>query len=236
MAQSGEKEDIHRHSGWLIPAAFLFAVMLLSGLLLSWYLRPGPKAPAALTGQSDLVPVSLAGLGLELPANYIQNPAARAGGDQDSLALAALFPSWEGYSPEIGRQFQGNAPDSGVIRILLRRDGNVMDAPTRLARIYGPYLATPDGVAGLFDLRQYSFVGNSGYEKNDLFVGRSGQRLLLLLCERPAANLPSPNCQVTDRQLADGVSYSFRFKRAYLARWREVSAGVDRLIARFRKS
>ena len=235
MAQGARNENIHGHSGWLIPAAFLFAVMLLSGLLLGWYLRPGPKAPAALTGQSDLVPVTLAGLSLVVPANYIQNPAARAGGEQGSLALAALFPSWDGDSPDAARQFQGNAPDSGVIRILLRRDGNAMDAATRLARIYRPYLLAPEGVDGPFELRQYSFAENSGYEKNDLFAGGSGQHLLLFLCERSATNLPSPNCQATDRPLAGGVSYSFRFKRAYLSRWRDVSAGVDTLIGRFKK-
>lgn len=234
MAQGARNEDIHGHSGWLIPAVFLFAVLLLSGLLLGWYLRPGPKLPATLTGQSDLVPVRVGALSLEVPANYIQNPAARAGGEQDSLSLAALFPSWDGYSPDRTRQFQGNAPDSGLIRILIRRDDNPMDAATRLARIYRPYLIAPQGVEGLFDLRQYSFADNSGYEKNDLFVGGKDRRLLLLLCERAAANLPSPNCQASDRPLAEGASYSFRFKRAYLSRWREVSAGVDALIARFK--
>ena len=39
-----------------------------------------------------------------------------------------------------------------------------------------------------------------------------------------------------DRPLAKNLSFSYRFKRAYLARWQEVSAGVDVLIARFRKS
>jgi hypothetical protein len=236
MAQGARNENIHGHSGWLIPAVFLFAVMLLSGLLLGWYLRPGPKAPATLTGQSDLVPVTVGALSLEVPANYIQNSAARAGGEQDSLALAAFFPSWDGYSPEMARQFQGNAPDSGLIRILIRHDSNSMDAATRLARIYRPYLLGPEGVAGLFDLRQYSFAPASGYEKNDLFVGGKDQHMLLLLCERSATNLPSPNCQATDRPLAGGASYSFRFKRAYLSRWREVSAGVDALIARFKKT
>lgn len=236
MAQSARHEKIHGHSGWLIPAAFLFAVLLLCGLLLGWYLRPGPRAPGGPTGQSDLVPVRIGALSLEIPANYIQNPAARAGGEQDSLALAALFPSWEGYSPDMARQFQDNAADSGLVRILLRADGNAMDAATRLARIYRAWLIAPEGVEGLFGLRQYSFAGNSGYEKSDLFVGGNGDKLLLMLCERPAANLPSPNCQATDRPLAKGASYSFRFKRAYLSRWREVSSGVDALIARFRKA
>lgn len=215
---------------------FLFAVMLLSGLLLGWYLRPGPRASDTLTGLSDLVAVTVGGLTLEVPANYIQNPAARAGGMRDSLALAALYPSWEGYSRETAPQFQGNAPDSGVVRILIRRDANPLDAATRLSRIYRPYLLAPEGAAGLFDLRQYNFADNSGYEKSDLFAGGNGQRLLLLLCERAGADLPSPNCQATDRPLSDGVSYSFRFKRAYLSRWREVSGGVEALIARFKKT
>ena len=145
MTQSGQQESVHRHSGWLLPAGFAFAIMLLSGLLLGWYLRPGLRAPAALTGQSEPVPVTLGALSLRVPANYIQNPAARSGGPQESLSLAALFPSWQGYSAELARQFQGNAPNSAVVRILIRRDANAMDAATRLAR----YPATPlDTVAG----------------------------------------------------------------------------------------
>ena len=236
MAQSGQRENVHQHSGWLLPAGFVFAIMLLSGLLLGWYLRPGLRAPAALTGQSEFVPVTLGGLSLRVPTNYIQNPAARSGGPQESLSLAALFPSWQGYSTELARQFQGNAPNSAVVRILIRRDANAMDAATRLARIYRPNLAALEGVTGPFGLRQYGFAADSGYEKTDLFVGGSGKGLLLLLCGRPAADLPSPNCQATDRPLADGVSYSFRFKRAWLARWRELSGGVDGLIARFEKT
>src|SRR5476651_126722 len=38
-----EKEDVHQHSGWLIPLAVAFAILLLSGLFLGWYLRPGPR-------------------------------------------------------------------------------------------------------------------------------------------------------------------------------------------------
>jgi len=235
MTQGRERDDIHQHSGWLLPAGFVFAIMLLSGLLLGWYLRPGFRAPAALTGQSELVPVSLGDLSLQIPTNYIQNPAARAGGPQESVSLAALFPTWQGYSTDLARQFQSNAPDSAVVRILVRRDPNAMDAGTRLARIYGPNLASPEGMRGPFGLRRYGFAENSGYEKTDLFVGGSGKGLLLLLCEQPAADLPSPNCQATDRPFANGVSYSFRFKRAWLARWRELSGGVDALIARFEK-
>ena len=236
MTPREQKERIYQRSGWLLPAGFVFAIMLLSGLLLGWYLRPGVKLPAALTGQSELVPVTLGDLRLLVPANFMQNPDERAGGSQATLSLTALFPSWQGYSADLARRFQGNAPDSAVVRVLIHRDPNAMDAATRLARIYGPNLAAPDGIAGPFGLHQYRFADNSGYEQNDLFVGGSGKGLVLFLCEQPAPDLPSPNCQATERPLADGDSYSFRFKRAWLARWREVSGGVDALIARFRKT
>jgi hypothetical protein len=236
MTPGEQKERVHQHSGWLLPAGFVFVIMLLSGLLLGWYLRPGAKAPAALTGYSELVPVILGDLRLMVPANYMQNPAQRSGGPQNSLSLTTLFPSWQGYSAELARRFQGNAPDSAVVRVQIHRDANTMDAATRLARIYGPNLAAPEGVAGPFGLRQYGFADNSGYEQNDLFVGGSGDGLVLFLCQQPTPDLPSPNCQATDRPLAAGDSYSFRFKRAWLARWRELSGGVDALIARFRKT
>jgi hypothetical protein len=54
------------------------------------------------------------------------------------------------------------------------------------------------------------------------------------LCELASAELPSPNCLVPGLPLDKGVTLSYRFKRAYLSRWREVSDGADTLIARFR--
>ena len=236
MGSTGQQEEIHRHSGWLIPAAFFFAILLLSGLFLGWYLRPGPKAPAAPTGQSTLVRVTVRGIPFAIPANYIESSAARAGGELDSLALSVLFPSWRGYSESQARLFTGNAPDSPVIRLSLRGDPNDLDERARLDRIYMPYIRDPKGSPGPFGLTQYGFARDSGYERDDLFAGENDKGLVLLLCERASADLPSPNCLAIDRPLAKNLSFSYRFKRAYLARWREVSAGVDVLIARLKQT
>ena len=114
-------EEIHQHSGWLIPLAFGCAILLLSGLFLGWYLRPGPQAPAAPTGQSNIVELTVRGAAFAIPANYIESPAARAGGEQDSLALAALFPSWRGYSDSEAQAVSAAMPpDSPVIHLNLR--------------------------------------------------------------------------------------------------------------------
>jgi hypothetical protein len=233
MSMQSGRDEMHGHSGWLIPFAFVSAILLLSGLFLGWYLRPGPRPAAALTGNSDLVHLTVRGAAFAIPANYIENAAARSGGEQDSLALAVLFPSWRGYSEADARLFQGNAPDSPVIRLALRRDANNLDAASRLKRIYMPYVEKQ--AAGPFGLTQYRFRADSGYEQNDLFAGDGADGLLLLLCERAASELPSPNCTAVDRPLARTLSVSWRFKRAYLARWREMAGGVDALVSKFKE-
>jgi hypothetical protein len=227
-----QKDDVHQHSGWLIPAALVFVIMLLSGLFLGWYLRPGPPVGAAPTQQSAPVSVTVRGSRFLIPANYIQNAGARAGGEQDSVSLAALFPSWRGYSDSDARLFAGNAPDSPVVRLSLRGDDNPLDAGARLTRIYRPYVSDAKGTPDAFGLTRYDFTRDSGYARDELFAGQNSKELVL--CERASAELPSPNCLAPGLPLDKGVTLSYRFKRSYLSRWREVSDGADSLIARFR--
>ncbi|MCX7281151.1 MAG: hypothetical protein NTX21_06295 [Alphaproteobacteria bacterium] len=236
MESLGARDEIHRHSGWLIPAGFFLAIVALSGLFLGWYLRPGHKAPAAPTGRSTMVQVTVRGTAFAIPANYMESSAARAGGELDSLALSALFPSWRGFSDSDALLFTGNAPDTPVIRLLLRGDPDNLGEEARLQRIYMPYIGNRNGTAGPFGLTQYGFAKNSGYERNDLFAGHGDKGLVLLLCERAAADLPSPNCLAVDRPLAKNLSFSYRFKRAYLAHWQEISTSTGALIAKFRNS
>ena len=99
---------------------------------------------------------------------------------------------------------------------------------SRLARIYMPYIVDPQGRAGPFGLTRYTFRADSGYGARRSVCRRRARRLLLLLCERPAQDLPSPNCLAIDRPIAPGVNLSYRFKRAQLAHWREIGDGVDR--------
>ncbi len=236
MSQTGNTQNVHQHSGWLIPGAVFFTILLLSGLFLGWYLRPGPRVTATPTGKSNLVQLMIKETDFVIPANYIQNAAARAGGEQNSLALVVLFPSLRGYSDNDAHLFAGNAPDSPVIRLVVRNDPNNLDTRARLDRIYMPYIADPKGMPGAFELVQYGFARDSGYERNDLFAGESKDGLMLFLCERPAVDLPSPNCTAIDRPLGQSLTYSYRFKRAWLGRWRDMSAGINGLIRRFERS
>lgn len=232
MSSQGTREDIHRHSGWLIPLGFAAAILLLCALFLGWYLRPGPR-DSAPTDRAAPVQLTVAGQPLSVPANYIENPAARAGGALDQLALVALFPSWNGYSDGDRRRFSSNAPDSPLVRITLRGASGRLRPAARLDRIYKPYVVDPAGVPTPFGLTQYAFRAGTGYEGGDLFVGDQDGPVLFL-CERTAPDLTSPNCLVADQPLKGGLSMSYRFKRAYLAHWREITKGVNALVRRLR--
>ena len=231
---SNGPDDVHQHSGWWFPAAILLAIAVLSGAFLLYDLRPG-MAPKGVGRTDDMAPVRLdvGALSLTVPANYLDNRTARDGGAQTAVTLSALLPDMRGYSAADARLFQGNPPDSPLVRLFLRTDEKEMGAAERLQRVYGPYLGDANGKPGGFGLTQYAFRPDSPFGRFDLFAGAEGGRMLLFVCERADVELASPGCLVTGQTVAPNVGFSWRFKRAYLARWQEIAGGVARLMARF---
>lgn len=230
-----EQNEIHQHSGWLIPVGLIAVTAALSGVFLLYYLRPvpAPFRDNRPTSAVTMVDVSVRGLSLHIPARYIESRSARGGGDQDVVPLFAALPDLRGYSDAEATLFASNAPDSPIVHILVRADTNGLDAESRFNRIYMPYVIDPKGEAASFGLTRYIFRSDSGYGRSDLFVGNNVG--LLLLCERPAQDLPGPNCLATDRPIATGVILSYRFKRAQLSHWQAISRDVNRLVSSFRK-
>lgn len=231
-AQAGGQ--IHQHSGWLVPFCVLLVLLALSTAVLLYYLRPLtlPAGPPAT--MPTPVALSVDGVRFRIPANYLEDAAARHGGAQQSVMLFALLPGFAGYSGHAAAAFAGNAPDSPVLHLTLRAMGNIVPPAERLARLYRPYIADPKGHTDSFGLTRYDFQSGSGYDGDELYAGAEPDGPLLLLCERPAQDLPGPDCFVIDRPVAGDVGVTWRFKRALLSQWRSIAAGVDRLMARFR--
>jgi hypothetical protein len=187
------------------------------------------------TAATDIVSLRVHGRPFFVPSNYIAYENARQGGALGQLALFAMLPQMSGYANWDASVFDNNATDSPIVYILLREDKNNLGAMDRLEKIYMPYIADPAGAPGPFGLTQYAFRDDSGYRHNDLFVGQTADGLLMLLCVRFSPDVTSPSCLAINRPVAHDVTLSYRFKRAHLARWREISNNIDKLIARFEK-
>jgi hypothetical protein len=230
---------VSRHSGWLIPLGVFLVTALLSALLLLYYLRPPPAKfrteQMMPTVARNIVALRVHGHKLFVPANYIEFDQARSGGPLGELALFARLPQMSGYSAADAPVFASNAMDSPIVYILIREDKNMLGAADRLDKIYMPYIADPKGAPGPFGLTRYDFRDDSGYRRNDLFVGETPDGPLILLCVRFSPEVNSPSCLAIDQPLAHDVTLSWRFKRAHLARWREISGNVESLIRRFEK-
>ena len=236
MSSRNAEDEVKQRSGWLIPLAVFVATAVLSALFLLFYLAPAPTSfieeHQSPTSRTDPVHASVGGLSLEIPANYLLYASARQGGERRQVELFAKFPDFHGYSDWESQTFSGNAADSPIIYMLLRNAPFNLSEEDRLKRIYLGYVADPQGKPGPFGLTEFTFRDDSGYRREDLFVGQIKGRAVVMHCARFGPDDPSPSC-LRDVRLSSAVALSYRFKRAHLASWQEISDGVGALIHSF---
>ena len=228
-------EPIRRRSGWLIPLAIFIVTAGLSALFLLYYLAPRPSFTGERpfpTARTDVVALSVGGLSMRVPANYLLYSSARQGGDLKEAAMIAVLPDFRGYEDGDAEAFTGNAQDSPIVYMLLREDQINLPEDERFRRIYVNYVANDQGKPGPFGLTQFTFRDDSGYRGEDLFVGQTPKGMVVLRCVRLSQSVPSPSC-LRDVPLNKNVALSYRFKRAHLAQWREMGDGVTALMHRF---
>lgn len=229
-------EQIQKRSGWLLPLTVFVVTAALSAVVLYYYVGPRPASftrdipsPTVDTHPARL---TVSGVAFTIPANYIVYRSAQRGGDYNAVSLFALLPDFRGYSAADAQRFVSNAPDSGAIFMLVRADKLNLTESERLKRIYMGYVTDPMGTAGPYGLTQYSFRGDSGYRGEDLFVGQTPRGPAVFRCVQFSADVPSPSC-LRETPLTQGIALSYRFKRAQLAKWREISTGTEALVRSF---
>ncbi len=237
MTYSDTDGTIRKRSGWLIPLGVFLVTAVLSALFLLFYLAPTApnflEEQVAPTSRTDLIALRVHGLHLWIPANYLQFESNRQGGAFKDLALFAILPDMAGWSNWEASTFTGNTPDSPIVYLLIRDEALNLPEADRLSRIYMAYVTNPRGAPGPFGLTQYTFRDNSGYGREDLFVGQTPTGPVVLRCVRFSADVPSPSC-LRDLPIAHAVALSYRFKREHLARWREIGDSIEKLIVTFK--
>ena len=238
MTYSDIDGTIRKRSGWMIPLGVFLITFVLSALLLLYYLAP--NAPNFLeeqvspTARNDIVELRVHGLKLWIPANYLQHESSRRGGAQKDVSMFALLPDLAGWSGALAPSFLDNTAESSVVYLLIREERLNLTEADRLSRIYLAYVANAKGQPGPFGLTQYAFRDDTGYRSEDLFVGQTRSGPQLLRCARFTQQVPSPSC-FRDTPIAHSVALSYRFKRAHLAKWREIGGAIANLVVKFKR-
>ena len=229
-------EDVRQHSGWLIPLMVFVVTAGLSALFLLFYLAPNPTSfiqqHTAPTTMTDPVSLKVDDQAFVIPANYIAYSDARQGGTRKDVALFAVLPDFSGYSAADSEAFADHSAQSPVVYMLIREEHLNLPENERLKRIYMNYVANPEGAPGPFGLTQYTFRDDNGYRGEDMFVGGTADKPVVMRCWRFTSDLSSPDC-LRDHRLSRGVAITYRFKRANLGQWREIAEGVGSLVGRF---
>lgn len=231
--------EVRERSGWMLPIAIVAAIGLLSAFFLLYYLAPNPRSfieeHEMPSSRTDRVHLSIGGLALDIPANYLRYASARRGGSRREIALFAKLPELSGYSAHDARLFDEDGAHSPIVRMLIRADPYGVPETARLNRIYLTEVTDARGGPAPFGLVKYVFRDDSGYRGEDLFVGRLDRQTVVMRCTRATPDISDPSCQ-RESPLPRGAALTYRFTRSRLGEWREIAQGVQKLVANFTAS
>ena len=211
-------------AGILIPFALLFiAIAAVSVGAIMYLLQPGWSDAAAPVDAPPL-PIMVAGVVFNVPPAAIRIPVQRRAGPQERIDLAYRWPE---LTPPDSR-----APDpSARLFVTIEVAQSAMPPAERLKSVYPRYIdAAPAADPG--GLTVAPFADGTPYQGEDVMYDAAAPDRFLVRCNRARGDLTLAMC-LHERPFG-GAALTFRFPRAWLADWRAITSGIDRLIERWR--
>lgn len=124
-----------RHFTPMVVALVLVGTALVANTVGKWMTYT--SQPSSWTQSPERVPVTIGDIARSIPANMMRHSNERAGGGEiDTLHLAVLWPSLEGYSQETARAFADPGDRSPVLSLSLRADTGGLDTNERFERVW----------------------------------------------------------------------------------------------------
>jgi len=219
-----------------VPFVSLLLLIAAGAGFVSYVLWPTwPSQPTPL--DAPAIPVTVAGVLFDVPPAAVRAAVQRHPGQQERIDLAFDWPSLTPPQPDNKPDGKPVDPENAAAAAAARADarlfvtiavlGPVLPPLERLRTIYPRYIETqaaagPDGLAIL------PFRAGTPYESEDLVYLGSNPEQFFARCTRPGRAVPG-TC-IAERAL-DAAEITFRFPRDWLADWRNVAAGLDRLVA-----
>jgi hypothetical protein len=213
--------------GRLAAAMLAGCVMALAGAPIAYMLWP---EPAPVAPDTPSLPITVGGVLFNVPPAAVRVPMQRRSGMQPRIDLAFLWPSLA--APDVASK---PAPTSlpsinDRLFVTLAASDNTLPPIERFKVIYPRYTAA-GAIVGPDGLSVQPFREGSPYHGEDLIYLVQAPERFLLRCTRPRG--PTPPICLNERRIG-GVDITVRFPREWLADWRSVADGVERLLARLR--
>lgn len=239
-------EDVKEESSWRYPLILFFTTLVLCVIFLYHYVGPdveelqGNKPRPTIS--DEVFSITIGDETFAVPANYTVFPRARRDGAREMVSLYASWPRMEGYVPARRNDFTENNAESRRIDIDINERKTPFTEEQRLELLYFPNVIDREGLPFDHDLTRYSFrQGNasdiapaSGYANKEMLIGRNdaGDVAVFFCYPGTADDIVPPEC-FREFDLTGQVSVKYRFKRPYLAEWKQIDSRVVELLGDF---
>jgi hypothetical protein len=218
----------HRGASPLTGPLLLFAAAALIAIAyVAYVLWPRwPDVPVGLDAPS--LPITISGVAFNIEPAAIRMPVQRKPGTQARVDLAYLWPSLAPPDPMRKPTLGAPVDPNERLFVTIASGETTLPLMERVQNIYPRYLIAepkegPDGLT----LR--AFRDGTPYQGEELVFESQAPGHFLARCSlRGVVN--SGSC-LLERRIGD-ADIAVRFPRDWLAGWRDVAAGIDKLIAR----
>jgi hypothetical protein len=230
MAYAGTMGRRRRQGGGFLGRLLVVILGLfvtgLAGAPIAYMLWP---APTPISPDAPSLPVSIGGVAFNIPPAAIRFKVQRHAGAQVRVDLMFLWPSLSPPDASV-KPSPTDKPDvTDRLFVTIAAADSTLPPMERLKTIYPRYTeAAP--VIGADGLSVQNFRDGTAYQGEDLIFDPKSPERFLLRCTRQAGLTPAM-C-LLERRIS-GAEITVRFPRAWLADWRSVAGGVERLIAGF---
>jgi hypothetical protein len=216
-----------RHSPLTGPVLLFAAATLIAAVYVAYVLWP--RWPdSAVTLHAPALPIIVAGVTFNVEPAAIRMAVQRHAGTQERLDLAYLWPSLTPPDPAIQPTVGAPVDPNARLFVTVASGDGTLPLIERVQTIYPRYLV-PEPTAGPDGITLRGFRSGTPYQGEELAFESDAPEHFLARCSRKGV-VNSGTC-LLERRIGT-ADITVRFPRDWLTDWKDVAAGIDKLMMR----
>jgi hypothetical protein len=216
-----------RHNPLTGPVLLFAAATLIAAVYVAYVLWP--RWPdSAVTLHAPALPIIVAGATFNVEPAAIRMAVQRHAGTQERLDLAYLWPSLTPPDPAIQPTVGAPVDPNARLFVTVASGDGTLPLIERVQTIYPRYLE-PEPTAGPDGITLRGFRDGTPYQGEELAFESDAPEHFLARCSRKGV-VNSGTC-LLERRIGT-ADITVRFPRDWLTDWKDVAAGIDKLMMR----